>query len=170
VRGVTIRPARKADAELLALLGHEFTQYLRELGDQNPGYLTAADYRRDAFSRNPAFAGLVAEIDGEPVGYVLYHQGYDLDRGGRILYVFDLFVRNVARGRGVGRTLMLATLDVCRRTGGHAVVFNVWEPNTKARTFYERLGAKPVRELHAMYLPVTGNCPSTRTPLSQRCP
>ena len=68
------------DAAAVDSLGWEFAEYLRSLGDPDPHSLTAEEYLRDGFGEQPAFAGLIANLDGRAVGYLLYHPGYDLDR------------------------------------------------------------------------------------------
>ncbi len=45
-----------------------------------------------------------------------------------------------ARGRGVGRALMLAAQDRARDLGALAVGLTVFGPNTTARRLYESLG------------------------------
>src|ERR1041385_2303451 len=117
---ITIRAATPQYAEAVASLGREFVAYLQDLGDRHPNSLTAEGYLRDGFSENPAFAGLIAELEGHIVGYLLYCPVYDLDLGGRVLYIIDLFVREIARRRGVARALMTRTADVCREAGGQA--------------------------------------------------
>src|SRR3954453_13047975 len=102
---VSIRPAVASDAEAVANMGREFVDYLHALGDAKAHSLTAEEYLRDGFGDDPAFTGLIAELGGDTVGYLLYTPGYDLDRGGRFLYVVELFVRARARRAGVGRAL-----------------------------------------------------------------
>ncbi len=77
---VSIRPAVASDAEAVANMGREFVDYLRALGDAKAHSLTAEEYLRDGFGDDPAFTGLIAELDGDTVGYLLYTPGYDLDR------------------------------------------------------------------------------------------
>jgi GNAT superfamily N-acetyltransferase len=151
---VTLRAATADDAERVALLSHEFVAYLRSLGDQGTYGFTAEVYLRDGFGQNPAFSGLVAELDGEMVGYLLYCPGYDLDHGGRIIHIVDLFVHETARHQGVARALMEAVADICRLSGGKQLLWAVYTPNTLAKEFYERLGATYVRDLQYMRLPV----------------
>lgn len=139
---VTVRPSTPADAGTVAALSGEFVAYLRDLGDPAPRGLTAEAYLRDGCGERAAFSGLIAEANGRAVGYLLYHPGYNVDRGGRVLHVIDLFVRGDARGRGAGRALMEAAADACRRLGGRALVWSLYPPNTAARAFYERLGAR----------------------------
>ena len=148
---VTIRAVTPQDAEPVAALGREFVIYLQSLGDSHPRSLTAEDYLRDGFGEHPAFSGLIAELEGQTVGYLLYCPAYDIDLGGRILYIIDLFVREAARHRGVARALMTAAAEICRKAGGQALLWSVYVPNKMAAAFYEKLGAQYIRDLNFMY-------------------
>ena len=88
----TIRSATRKDAAIIEELEREFADYLVSIGDTNPRWLSAETYLKDGFGAEPAFSGLVAESEGTVIGYLLYHPGYDIDLGGKILYVLDLFV------------------------------------------------------------------------------
>src|SRR3990170_6703313 len=98
---VTIRAAKPEDAKYVAALGREFVAYLQSLGDPHPRSLSAEEYLRDGFGETPAFSGLVADLEGKVAGYLLYCLAYDIDLGGRIVYIIDLFVREDARRQGV---------------------------------------------------------------------
>jgi hypothetical protein len=87
-----IRKARLADVPAIACLAAESPQYLRGLGDTIEFRLNADALERDGFGPEPAFGGVVAEMAGSVVGYLLYHDGYDTDAACRPLMVADLFV------------------------------------------------------------------------------
>jgi hypothetical protein len=74
-----IREARLGDVRAIAVLVDEFTGYMRALGDTTELRLNAEVLERDGFGPEPAFRGLVAEVSGEVVGYLLHHAGYDTD-------------------------------------------------------------------------------------------
>jgi len=148
---VTIRAATPHDAESVASLGREFVAYLQALGDPHPHCLSAEEYLRDGFGENPGFSGLIAELDGQVVGDLLYCRSYDNDLGGRILYIIDLFVRENARRRGVARALMQEAGNICRRGGGHGLLWCVYTRNKAATAFYENLGAKHFQTLKFMH-------------------
>jgi GNAT superfamily N-acetyltransferase len=150
----TIRKATVADADVIGELAKQFQAYLRALGDRTQFEFTAETYRRDGFGPCPAFAGLVAELDGEVVGYLLYHFGYDTDRAMRLMFVIDLYVQETKRRRGIGEELMRAAARICRETGSRELMWSVFIPNKLASRFYERLGAKYLQELKLMYWPV----------------
>jgi GNAT superfamily N-acetyltransferase len=149
-----IRSATAADAHAIGALAKEFQVYLRALGDCTQFELTAETYLRDGFGPNPAFSGLVAELDGEVMGYLLYHFGYDSDRAMRQLHVIDLYVQASKRRCGIGEALMRAAAQICREAGGCELIWSVFVPNKLAFQFYERLEAKRLQELEFMSWPV----------------
>jgi ribosomal protein S18 acetylase RimI-like enzyme len=151
---ISIRAATRDDAEAIGELARQFADYLHGLGDQTEFGLNAETYLRDGFGASPAFSGLVAELNGNVVGYLLYYFGYDSDHAHRIMHVCDLYVQESARRHGAGRALMLTAANLCREAGGRELLWTVYKPNKLAFAFYERLGAKYVKELEFMYWPV----------------
>ncbi len=98
-----IRAAMADDAEAIGELARQFAVYLRLLGDTTNFQFDAGIYLRDGFGPNPAFSGLVAEIDGQVIGYLIYYSGYDVDRAIKLLHIADLYVHEKARKNGAGR-------------------------------------------------------------------
>lgn len=84
---------------------------------------------------------LLAEDDGQAVGYVSWTRVYGIWRGADYLNLDDLFVVESARGAGVGEALM-------RAFAAHALEAGLpgrWEVNLEnhgAQRFYARLGAE----------------------------
>jgi GNAT superfamily N-acetyltransferase len=144
---LTVRDATPGDAEAVERLSAEFVAYLRALGDPDPGLVSAERFARDGFGPERGFTPLVADAEGAVVGYLLHCPGYDVDRGGRVTHVVELFVSAAARRRGAGRALMLAAAEASRRSGARALLWTVYAPNADARAFYERLGARYGQEL-----------------------
>jgi ribosomal protein S18 acetylase RimI-like enzyme len=148
----TVRPARESDAEEVGELARQFAEYLRGLGDQTEFKLNADTYLRDGFGKQPAFAGLVAEDGGKVVGYLLYHLGYDSDTAARNLHVVDLYVEQKARRKKVGRALMAAAVEIAVKAGAEELVWSVYNLNSLAAAFYEKLGAERITEIFFMKL------------------
>lgn len=94
-----------------------------------------------ADEQSPVF---VAEDEGAVRGYCFcqLHERRGLNNmpDGRELYIDDLCVDEAARGRQIGRRLFEHACAYATARGCSAVTLNVWEGNTAARTFYERLG------------------------------
>jgi len=153
----TVRPSTAADARVIAQLASAFSDYLRSIGDPDPesSQITEQQYLADGTGPKQAFYGLIGELDGEPVGYLLYCHGYDLDLKGRVIYVIDLFVQESARGHGVGRLLMQTTAKISRDAGGNHLCWSVYVQNKLAQRFYRNLGAKDISDLDFMALRVS---------------
>lgn len=149
-----VRPATPQDAEAIGVLAQEFASYLRNLGDCAIFRFNSETYLRDGFGPSPAFFGLVAELNGKVVGFLLYHFGYDADRATQILHIVDLFVHEDHRRRGTGRALMAAAADIGATHDCDRLIWSVYIPNRDAFTFYESLGASYLEEMRIMYIPV----------------
>jgi ribosomal protein S18 acetylase RimI-like enzyme len=80
---------------------------------------------------------LVAEEDGQPIGYALARFG---DHGPTTVYVSDLWVDEAARGRGLGRELLRRISEAAAARGTTHVLLDVDTRNVDALTFYRRLG------------------------------
>ena len=95
-----------------------------------------------ADEQSPVF---VAEDEGGAVlGYcfcqIQERRGLNNMPDARELYIDDLCVDASARGRQVGRQLYDYARAYAKTLGCGAVTLNVWEGNTAARAFYERMG------------------------------
>ncbi len=150
---VRIRTITAADAEPIARMWSDFSRYLRELGDTDDQNFGIEVFLRDGFGPDPAFSGIIAEIGGAAVGYLLYHFGYDVDQGARVMYIVDLWVDPAARRGGVGRALMREAATRCRAKGGIELVWAVFAPNKLAADFYELLGAQFYKTTKFMHIP-----------------
>ncbi len=131
-----IRPARPDDAPLLARM---VDGLLASLGEPQFEFDAAPRLLRDGFGTVPRFEAIIAEQDGEPIGYALFWTIYDTELGAASLFLSDLMVVEQARGRGVARDLMA---EVARRTiagGMPRLLWEVLEGNTRARAFYRKV-------------------------------
>ena len=150
-----IRPALASDAHSIGNLARQFASYLRQLGDSTEFKLTAETYLRDGFrTAPPAFEGLVAEDQGNVIGYLLYHFGYDSDAATCNLHIVDLYVEGAARGRGIGRALMVRAAGIARDGGAEEMLWSVYSRNALAAKFYEKLGAQRITDVFFMKLKV----------------
>jgi len=136
-RPFMIRPATPADGERVAAMCIALGE---DEGADAVSRFTAAAFRRDGFGPDPAFACLIAEIAGAPVGYALHCRDYDTDRLCRSVYLADLYVEKAARRLGVGRALMAATARAGRARGASMMMWGVLRTNQPARRFYASIG------------------------------
>jgi GNAT superfamily N-acetyltransferase len=133
---IALRLATVDDCPLVLQFICELAEYER-LADKVAA--SEEDLRRHGFGPEPRFEVLLAEIGGEPVGFALFYPDFSTFAGQPGLFLEDIFVREWARRRGVGRRLIARLAAIAVERGWSALHFNVldWNP---ARGFYQRLG------------------------------
>ena len=136
---ITVRPATPADAATVVALIRELAEFERL---SHYVRITPADIERDL---GRYFEALLAERNGEALGLALFVHTYSTFEGRPSLFLEDLFVREEARGTGLGRRLIAALAKVAQERGCRRLDLMVldWNP---ARDVYAHLGFKQIEE------------------------
>ncbi len=139
---IAIRFATAQDAGLLLQMIRELAAY-EKLAEQVVA--SEQDLLHYGFGPERRFEALIAALNGEPVGFALFLPDFSTFSGRPGLFLEDLYIREGARGRGVGRRLVARLAAIAVARGCAALHFNVltWNP---ARGFYRRLGFEPREE------------------------
>lgn len=95
----------------------------------------------DATADPPRFSTLLAEVDGQVVGYAIYFFTYSTFRARPTLYLEDIFVLPGQRGQGAGLALFRACARQAVAEGCARMEWQVLAWNTPSIDFYKRLGA-----------------------------
>jgi GNAT superfamily N-acetyltransferase len=137
----TIRPATPSDVPLILALVRELAVYehLEHEVVADEAALAATMFGPDAKAE-----AVIAELDGEPVGFALFFYNVSTFLGRRGLYLEDLFVRPSARGTGIGRALLAHLAGLAVERGCGRMNWAVLEWNEPAIKFYQSLGAERV--------------------------
>lgn len=84
--------------------------------------------------------------DGEVRGYAFCQisevKDNQLLEDVKTLYIDDICVDEVSRGKHVGKSLYEYVHDYARSIGCHHITLNVWEGNDAALNFYRNMGMK----------------------------
>jgi GNAT superfamily N-acetyltransferase len=143
-----LRPMRADDIEIVTALhvASWRTAYRGILTDAYLDTLAEAERRahwtRRLVTLTPTHAGVIAEHDGEPVGFLYLIAEADPARG---TLLDNLHVAPGARGAGLGRQLLSrAAAEIAARRWPAGLHLWVFDANAGARRFYERHGAVPV--------------------------
>jgi ribosomal protein S18 acetylase RimI-like enzyme len=131
---VSVREATDADAEAVARLLHDFN---REFDETAPEPARLAVRVRELLTGGDT--GLVVAGD-DPVGLALMRFRLSLWGQGLECYLAELYVIPAMRGRGIGRTLMVAAMDLARARGAGYMDLGTAETDVAARHLYESLG------------------------------
>jgi GNAT superfamily N-acetyltransferase len=152
-RSVTIRPANRQDMTAVAAMAGEFYAFLAAMDDSDPAFdveETEAKLARSGFGSKPLFSSLIAEVDGEPVGYAIYNIGFWVDTLQGMVLLTDLYVREAWRSRGIGKQFMHRLAAIGKDEDCEMVVWTVWKKNEPAKRFYEHLGAAAIEDEQLM--------------------
>ena len=91
--------------------------------------------------RAQANAELLLALDsGHPVGVAVCFRGFSTFSAQPLLNLHDLAVLPAHRGRGIGRSLLVAVEERARQRGCCKVTLEVREGNHTARALYKRSG------------------------------
>jgi ribosomal protein S18 acetylase RimI-like enzyme len=137
---VALRPLTEEEiAEVAPLIERGYAADI----EQNGG-LSAEAARRKAADDVPRVLGdpgnvlYAIEDDGNRVGHLWVGERQLQER--RVLWVWDVYVDDEHRGRGLGRSAMALAEDEARRRGLTRVELNVFGGNEVARSLYRSLG------------------------------
>lgn len=138
-----IRSATAGDVDAIHGLICDLADYERA---RDQVRATPEQLRTALFGPTPAVFALVAETDGEVVGFALYFLSFSTWEGVHGIYLEDLYVRPTQRGTGRGTALLTALAAIAVARGYARVEWSVLDWNTPSIGFYRRLGAVAMDE------------------------
>jgi len=141
--GLTIRPAQRADLDLIFAFIRELAEYEQLLDQVNA---TPGDIERALFGPNPRIFCDIAEWDGASAGFALWFYNFSTFRGRHGIYLEDLFVRPHFRAKGIGKELLANLARRAVDEGCARVEWWVLDWNDPSIKFYETLGAIAMEE------------------------
>ncbi len=136
---VNIRPAVKDDCIRMMELIRELALYERA-----PDEVTVEldHFINSGFGEKPVWWAYVADVthaDGTQriEGFALYYIRYSTWKGQR-MYLEDIIVTELMRGKGIGRLLFQQLQEVCRDKNFKGMTWQVLEWNEPAINFYHK--------------------------------
>lgn len=140
---LALRSARPGDELLLLDLIRELAEYERLAHEVEA---TTADISESLFGGGAVAEAVIAEWQGEPVGFALFFRNFSTFVGRPGLYLEDLYVRESHRGKGIGKALLLHLAGIARERNYGRMEWSVLDWNTTAIEFYRSLGAEPMSD------------------------
>lgn len=131
---IRYRRAEAADAGLIHAL---LVENARNDGGEIAG--TPDTLLRHGFGAVPLFRAVLAFAD-QPLGLSLFFPEYSSWRGAVGVFVQDLYLRPAARGKGIGRGLLAASLAEAADWQPGFMTLMVQHKNLGAQGFYAALG------------------------------
>lgn len=148
----TIRKAKKEDMAEVFHLIKELAIFEKE---PDAVEVTINDLEHDGFGEWPQFECFVGEIDQKIEGIALFYNRYSTWKG-RALHLEDLIVRENKRGLGLGTALLDEVVKYGQQLGIKRINWEVLDWNEPAISFYEKKGAKVMRDWDVVQLSEQG--------------
>lgn len=136
---VAVRRAERGDLPRLAELMHEYVVDFYRQPEPDPG---AMERLIEAMLEGNEGVQLVAEADGDLVGFATIYFSRTSFTGGRIGIMNDLYVVESHRGSGAARALFEACRSECRSQGFGEMTWETAPDNHRAQRFYEKVGGR----------------------------
>lgn len=133
-----VRPVEQRDREAWSRLFAEYgvfyeTEFSAEVVDSVWGWLM--DPAHDV-------KALVAEVDGEVIGFANYRRLWDTFTASSAWFLDDLFVVPSARGTGAATALIEAVASVATENGGGTLRWITAADNVTAQRVYDRVAKR----------------------------
>ena len=137
--GLVIRPVATDDEAAWRRL---WTAYLAFYETVLPEDIYRSTFTRLTGGGANEFAGLLAVLDGKPVGlahYLFHRSCWTINN---VCYLQDLYTSESARGHGVGRALIEAVYAAAATAGAQRVYWQTHETNATAMRLYDRVAER----------------------------
>ena len=138
-----IRPAELDDVPEIFVLIKELADYERLLDEV---VVTEELLEETLFGENSNVEVLLACDENQILGFALYFRTFSTFLGRPGIYLEELFVREFARGRGIGESLLRRIARITLEMGGGRLEWSVLDWNEPAISFYKKMGAVPLDE------------------------
>lgn len=142
-KNITIRFANKDDVPVILSFINELAAYEKLAHEV---VATEAILTETLFGDKAYAEVIISYVNDNPIGFALFFHNFSTFLGRPGIYLEDLFVKPIARGKGIGKKMLafLANLAVQRKCG--RLEWWVLDWNENAIEFYKKLGAVPMDE------------------------
>ncbi len=147
-----IRDAKSHDMEQVLGLIQELATFEKE---PDAVEVTVQELIDEGFGENPLFHCFVAEVDNRIVGIALVYYRFSTWKG-RSIHLEDLIVKESMRGTGLGSALYTQVLKYAKSKGVRRVEWVVLDWNKNAIDFYEKSGAKLLKDWYLVQMDENG--------------
>jgi GNAT superfamily N-acetyltransferase len=148
----TIRKAQKEDMPEVLNLIKALAIFENE---PNAVEITVDELQKAGFGLQPEFHCFVAEVNNKIEGIALVYRRYSTWKGSA-LHLEDLIVSQNMRGTGIGTALLDEVIKYGHSLNVKRINWEVLDWNKPAITFYEKKGAKVLKDWDVVHLDEQG--------------
>lgn len=138
--GLNLRMAEEKDIPVIL----EFILKLAEFEGVRDQIQSTEEGLRDALFVRHITDALIAEVDGEPVGFAIWAYSFSTFTGKPTLYLDDLYVQESYRGRGIGSRIFSRIAEIAYEKDCGRVDWYCMETNVSGKDYYHKMGAEEI--------------------------
>jgi ribosomal protein S18 acetylase RimI-like enzyme len=147
---IHLREAKATDMPLVKKMAVETSwEYVPEtekkLLDRGKWNMNAIEHYENVLKEENSEVFIAEDERHKYVGHLIVGQTRGTITGLSFGYIYDIFVEEEFRGKGVGKLLLQKAKDYCRKKGHSRIVLSVTATNDSAIKLYSRTGYKPER-------------------------
>ena len=139
---INIRIADGGDTGILLDFIKKLASYENKLDE----VVAAESDLHDVLFKQKIAEAIIAELDGEAVGFAIFFYNFSTFIGKPGIYIEDLYVNPEARGKGIGKALFSYIAELALKRKCCRIEWSVLHWNKPSISFYRRLGAEPKDE------------------------
>ncbi|CAC5405590.1 speG [Mytilus coruscus] len=143
-----VRSANYEDCEAIMSLVMELAAHVK---CEHEVKIKADTLQRDGFGNNSLFHCLVAEVNKDIIGYLLYYYTYS-PWVGKTVYMEDFYVKPEHRNNGIGTNLLKTAVKVFLDTHCNCMEWAVPCWNKVAVDYYKQKGAINLTETEQLHI------------------
>ncbi len=137
-----VRFAVEADLGLIL----DFIRELAAFEHMSDQVTATEEILRESLFRRKGAEVLIGEYDGEPVGFALFFHNFSTFLGKSGLYLEDLYIKPVMRGKGIGRLMLTSLAKIAKDRDCGRMEWWCLDWNDRAIRLYKKLGAEEMDE------------------------
>jgi ribosomal protein S18 acetylase RimI-like enzyme len=146
---ITIRIAQHTDAEKVH---NALFALSNDLEDRHRA--TLDHIVQHGFGENPKFTAVLAVQNESPIGVSVFSPIFSTTQGGPGIYITDLWISRIHRGKGLGKRLIIESDKVAvQKWDSMFIKLSVYRNNLDAIAAYKYLGFEAMEGEIAMLLP-----------------
>ena len=139
-RRLRLRDAGRDDLHLVLRFIRALAEYERLAHEVSADEATLG---RFLFGEPRRAEALIAEWEGEPVGFAVWFYSFSTFLGRPSLYLEDVFVEPELRGKGIGTAIFAHLAARAIQQGCGRMEWSVLDWNAPSIAFYRAIGARP---------------------------
>jgi GNAT superfamily N-acetyltransferase len=138
MENIIVRQVKKEDVGRVFHLINALAKFEKEEGAVK---ISEEELLRDGFGEDASYKCIVAEYEGEVIGFALYYIRYSTWKG-KTVYLEDFLVDERFRSRGVGKLLFEEMIQISKRLKVRQMSWQVLDWNEGAIRFYKEYNAE----------------------------